>query len=335
MNQEPQPPQSLVDSLARARQVLICTHVEPDGDCIASSVALASALRRAGKEVHQFNPGPFDRSEIQTYRNEFLPSVPAYLRTPVEGRLAVVLDCSQPERIGDLAAEIQALSTIVIDHHPVSQPMGDSTWVVPYAPAAAWLVQIVIESLGNGLTRDEARLLLFGFSTDTGFFRHIHEQQSPSFLGVSRLVAAGASPRDAHAHMYGNKTLESRKLIATLLDRMQSHYGGRLLITWELQSDTLKVGKENRDSDSFYQLASSIADCEALVLIREESPGRCTGSLRSRDSVDVRPVAQKYGGGGHKNASGFLAEIDCMELVGRVVEDFAPAFSEPDNRASG
>ena len=325
---EPLPPAQLLEMIRNARQVLLCSHMEPDGDCIGSSLALASALQRTGKEVHLFNPGPFDRSEIQPYQNRFLPSVPAHLRKPAEGRLVIVLDCSQRERIGELATEIEGLPTVVVDHHPGTETFGDVAWVVTDAPAAAWLVQIIVEALCPDLTDEEARLLLFGFSTDTGFFRHLNAKHSAVFRGVSRLVAAGASPREAHALMYGNKTFESRKLIGTLLKRMQSHYDGRFLITWERQDDTNKVGKVNRDSDTFYQLAFAVSSCEALVLIREESPGRCTGSLRSRDAVDVSAVARIYGGGGHRNASGFLAEIDCMELVDRIIEDFRQIFEK-------
>lgn len=326
MIQEHRPPAPLVDRLRRSSQVLICTHMEPDGDCIGSSLALASALRRSGKEVHQFNPGPFDRSEIREYRDAFLPHVPEHLQQNKTGRLVVILDCSLPERIDTLAKEIEGLPTIVADHHPVDNPMGDEAWVVPEAPAAAILVQILIESLDLIPTSEEARLLMFAFSTDTGFFRHTSETHAPAFSALSRLLSYGASPRDAHAQMFGHKTFESRKLIATLLERMQGYFDGRFLITWERQEDTRRVGKENRDSDTFYQLAFAIESCEALVLIREEAPGRCTGSLRSRKDIDVSTVARKFGGGGHKNASGFLAEVDCMELVERMVEAFEPLF---------
>ncbi len=306
--------------------------MEPDGDCVGSSLALASALRRAGKEVHQFNPGPFDRSEIQDYRDSFLPHVPEHLRHNKTGRLVVILDCSLPERIDALATEIEALPTVVVDHHPVGDPMGDVAWVVPDAPATAVLVQILIESLDLTPTSDEAQRLLFAFSTDTGFFRHTNETHAPAFAALSRLLSYGASPRDAHAQMFGHKTLESRKLIGTLLERMQSHFDGRFLVTWERLEDTRRVGKANRDSDAFYQLAFAIGSCEALVLIREEAPGRCTGSLRSRKDIDVSTIARSFGGGGHKNAAGFLAEIDCMDLVTRMVEEFEPLFA-PTNHA--
>ncbi len=326
MKTEPQAPAIVLEKIRAAREVLICTHMEPDGDCIASSMALASALTRTGKEVHQFNPGPFDRGEIQRFQSHFLPSVPSHLRRHTAGRLVVVLDCALPERIGSLADEIMGLPAVVIDHHPVETPMGDAAWVVPEAPAAAWLVQLVIEALDVHLSAEEARLLMFGLCTDTGYFRHLNETHAPVFTGVSRIVAAGASPREAHAAMYGNRTMESRKLIATLLQRMQSHFGGRFLITWELEEDTRTVGKSNRDSETFYQLAFAVREVEALALIREESPGRCTGSLRSRDSIDVSPVARKYGGGGHKNASGFLAELDYKDLVANLLHDFGVLF---------
>ncbi len=322
---EPIPPASLVETLFSASEVCICTHEEPDGDCIASSLALGSALERRGVAVTHCNVGPFDRGEIKEFADEFESVIPKHVQSSSEIPI-VVLDCSSAERIGVLKDQIHDHPVLVVDHHQSGGNFGNERWVVPEAPSTTYLVQLIMEAADTPPTEDEANLLMFGFSTDTGFFRHLAPEQGFAFHGIARLSVCGASPKEAHARMFGGRTLQSRRLIATLLSRLTEHFDGRLLVTWETMEDTAAVGKENRDSDAFYQLVFSVETCEALILLRQESEEKCTGSLRSRSAVDVSQIAERFGGGGHKNAAGFLAEGTPETLVPAIVESFAPQF---------
>lgn len=334
---EPDVPASLLRRISDAGRVLIISHKEPDGDCIGSSLAMASALQRRGTDVHLFNVGPFDRGEIRRYETTFRTDIPEELKAPTgDGKesIALVLDCSTASRIGDLENQLSGLEVCVIDHHASGEEFGDERWVIPESPSTTYLVQLTIEALGLEPTLAEAEHIMFGYATDTGFFRHLSPHQGFTFHALARLCEYGASPRSAHGRMYGGRTLESRHLIGKLLDRIETHYDRRLLTSWESIADTDMVGKENRDSDAFYQLVFSIDHCEALIFLREESPGRCTGSLRSRDKVDVGRVAAEFGGGGHKNAAGFLAEGSITELMPRVVAAFSGDFAERANAPS-
>ncbi len=322
---EPIPPEALVNCLIHAEEVCICTHEEPDGDCIASSLALGSALERRGTAVSHCNVGPFDRGEIKHFADEFEDAIPSHVQSDT-GIPIVVLDCSSAERIGALKDQIHGHQVIVVDHHRSNGGFGDERWVVPESPSTTYLVQLIVEAAETPPTEDEANLLMFGFCTDTGFFRHLAPEQGFALYGMARLSAYGASPKEAHARMFGGRTLESRRLIATLLSRLTEHFEGRLLVTWETMEDTEAVGKENRDSDAFYQLVFSVETCEALILLRQESPEKCTGSLRSRSRVDVSGVAEQFGGGGHKNAAGFLAEGTPETLIPKIVDAFASQF---------
>ncbi|MFP4643412.1 MAG: DHH family phosphoesterase [Spirochaetales bacterium] len=322
---EPTPPSKLVESLFGASEVCICTHEEPDGDCVASSLALGSALERRGTRVNHCNVGPFDRREIKHFADEFKQEVPGHVQRNTTIPI-VVLDCSSAARIGALKEQITDHRVLVIDHHYTGGTFGDERWVVPESPSTTYLVQLIMEAAGIPPTEDEANLLLFGFSTDTGFFRHLAPEQGFAFHGVARLSGYGASPKGAYARMFGGRTLESRRLIGTLLSRLSGYFDNRLLISWETAEDTNAVGKENRDSDAFYQLAFSIETCEALILLRQESPEKCTGSLRSYSRIDVSRVAEQFGGGGHKNAAGFLAEGTPDTLIPKLVEALAPQF---------
>ncbi len=323
-------PRKVHATVQSARRALILGHLEPDGDCIGACIALASYLNRRGAETWLFDVGPFDRREIQAYADSFRPRIPEELQRPDSETVVIVLDCSTPERLGELANDIQQLRTVVVDHHPAGVDFGTTRWVEPLSPATCYLVQLLIEANGDIPTPEEARLLLFGIATDTGFFRHLTAEQSFVFSAIARLGSAGASPKAIHRMMYGGRTLASRKLLSRVLDRLDPHCDERFFTSFETKEDTDQVGMSNRDSESFYQLVFSIETCEALAFLREEAPNRCTGSLRSRDYIDVSSIAEQFGGGGHKHAAGFLVERPYQSVMPEVIAAFRRAFAEAD-----
>jgi bifunctional oligoribonuclease and PAP phosphatase NrnA len=169
-------------------------------------------------------------------------------------------------------------------------------------------------------------MLLFGLCTDTGYFRHLDARSSETFVFTSRLVAAGANPKQTFTVMNGGKTFGSRILISRILSRMKTYYNGRLIISFETLDDTVEFGLEGRDSDSLYQLIQSIAGVEAIVIVRQETGTNCTVGFRSLDRVDVSVIAASFGGGGHRQASGLSIAGTIDSLIPRFAAAFADQF---------
>jgi phosphoesterase RecJ-like protein len=315
----PEVPDEVIRFLTNYDTYYFFGHVEPDGDCIASALALGGYLERVfGKRVRYFAEGPFLRREIAHFQDSFQDRVPEEARRADPRPAAVIIDCSGPDRIGGLEADLSDLPVAVIDHHATAKPFGDARFVETTAAASCYLVQLVLERLGEPITAEEAQLLLFGIMTDTGYMRHVESDAAPLFAAVSRLLAAGASPKLAHRQMFGGQTLESRKLLGALIGRMRTIAGGAGIITWETQSDIDTFGKEARDSDTLYQLLFGIEGVRTAAVIRHEDGGKVSGSLRSIDSIDVSRIASSLGGGGHKRAAGFAMEGELEVVVDRV-----------------
>ncbi len=301
------------------RTFYLVGHIEPDADCIASALALASYLERVrGKRVLCLNAGPFDRREIRHYREQFAGRLVADERRDAAAPAAIVLDCSAADRIGPLHDDIAGLPTAVIDHHAATRPFGDVRFVVPTVAATCYLIQLLLEEDGGGISPDEAQLLLFGIATDTGFFRHLESGSSDLFAAISRLMAAGASPKRAHEQMFGGHTEGSRVLLGVLLARAEFFCDGAGVISWETREDVERYGRESRDSDTFYQLLFSISGVRTAALVRYETAATVSGSLRSIDDLDVRRIARSFGGGGHQRAAGFTLDGGVTEAVRRV-----------------
>ena len=64
--------------------------------------------------------------------------------------------------------------------------------------------------------------------------------------------------------MNGGKSIESRFLISRILSRLQRHYDGQMIVSWETLEDTEAFGLEGRDSDS---LISSSREYRVLKLL--------------------------------------------------------------------
>jgi phosphoesterase RecJ-like protein len=323
-------PPALLDFILTGAKFLLAGHLEPDGDSVGSQLALASALRRLGKEAIACSAGPFKRTEIRPYASAFLTRPGDAER---EGARLIILDCGSPDRLGDLAPLLRGLPTAVIDHHAVGDfAAGEDSdplrYLNPDAPATAFLVLELIDALGLSLNAEEAELLLFGLATDTGYFRHVDQGGAETFSCAARLIRSGANPKQAYQAIYGGKTLDSRILIGKILSRAQSWYGGKLILSVESLEDNRRYGLEGRDSDSFYQLLQTVAGMEAAVVIRQESPDHCTLGFRSRDAVDVAAVAAQFGGGGHKNAAGVRIAGTIEALRPKVIEAFRAIFQE-------
>jgi phosphoesterase RecJ-like protein len=295
-------PPALVSFIRSGSSFIVAGHKEPDGDCVGSQLALCSALRRLGKRVFPCSAGPFKRTEIMPCADRFVPPPPD--RT---GMKVIVVDCSAPDRTGDLAPALEGLPSAFIDHH-ASAGAGPGKTGALYldagAPSTTVLIQRLVTALGLEPDPEEAELLFFGLCTDTGFFRHVDEGGAETFAAAAALIRAGASPKRAFQAIHGGKSLGSRILLGNILSRAEAHFGGRLILSREEYEETLRFGLEGRDSDSLYQLLQSVAGVEAIVIIRQESPENCSIGFRSRDRVDVAALAAAFGGGGHRNAAG-------------------------------
>ena len=316
-------PSEIISFLKAYKHFYIAVHVEPDGDCIGSALALSLFLNGLGKTTHLFSEGPFIRTEIEPYKYLFKTTCNRESMKFDGSEGALVLDCSTKERIGSISEVISGLPGAVIDHHSSGKPFGDIQFIRPNAPSTTFLIQLIIEKMNNSVTKDEAAFLLFGLLTDTGYFRHLAEGTGEIFRSVGRLVDAGANPHEIHHMIYGGKSYESRKLLGTLLSRCEDYYGGKLMVTWETLEDINEFGKESRDSDTLYQLLFSIKGSKTAVLLREEGNDEITCSLRSRKPIDVGTVAAEFGGGGHKLASGFsLQDTSLSNVKAQIINRF-------------
>ncbi len=303
---------------------IVTGHKDPDGDCVSSALSAAAILKHFDKEYILLNAGPFKRPEIRPYEREFTDQIPFLSEKDRKTTGLLIVDCSELNRIGDFGDGLKGFDTFIVDHHKTAEiPQGAKAVIDPTSPAAVCLLTMLYEGIVGKPDAETAKIMFLGLSTDTGFFRFLREDSAPVFELAARLVRYGANPNKMYNHITGGKPWSTRKLLGILLSRTELYCDGKLAVTYETMEDTKNYGQEGRDSDSLYTALLSAAGVQAAVFLRQETDSSCTGGFRSLDDVDVSAVAAKFGGGGHKNASGMSVQGKIATLIPQIVKEFS------------
>jgi len=280
----------------------IFSHVDPDGDAIGSSLALAWALRDRGRGAVVINesPVPLNLRFLPGAETVRLPE--AFERT---FDTVVVLDCSSLERLGPKAAALVAPNARIacVDHHVGNAGFGDPRLVVPEASATAELVHDLLAACDTPITPEIAQCLYVGLASDTGAFRFQNTTPKALRLGA-RLVDHGAKPAETAEQLYAQKSAGSLRILGLALASLESRAGGKVSAMTIARSRVDRAEATPEDADGIVQYAKSLLGARVGVLLQETAPGQVRTSFRSDGPVDVNEFASRFGGGGHRVAAG-------------------------------
>lgn len=310
---------AVAEAIRSRRTFLITSHARPDGDSIGSQLAMAYALDALGKQVRLVNadaaPSAYEGFAGMD-RIEILPKVEG------DYDALIVMECGDLTRPG--VEGLEGRFTINIDHHIGNTAYGDVHWFDEKAAACTEMVYSVIETLGVRLTREMALHVYLGVLTDTGSFRH-GSMSARTFEIARACVEAGVDPAATARQVFDSNSIGKLRLIGSMLDAMQLEAGGRVAVL--RMSDALleATGATMDDTEGLINMPLTAEHVQAVILIKTADGGRV--SLRSKGAIDVRSVAVKHGGGGHKNAAGLTLEEATPEAERQVIEEVVAAVA--------
>ena len=305
-------PEEVLRRVRQGNRFLLTSHASPDGDAIGSEIGLARLLRSLGKGAVVWNRDPVPALYLPlpgTDRIHVGEEPPAGYPEKFDG--IVVLECPSPDRTG-IEAHLEALPVVNIDHHLGNQHYGEINWVDSAAPAVGEMIFRLAQGLKVDVDADTATALYLTLVTDTGGFRFSNATPA-AFEAAASLVRVGANPAQVSQWLYESNPAPMIRLLAEMLQTLELHEGGRLALVRLTPEMFARAGAAAGDSEGLIDYPRSIAGVEAVALVRTREDGGRKVSLRSRGEVDVEGVARQHGGGGHKNAAGFVAEGDDVE----------------------
>lgn len=303
--------------IGRHRTFLITAHERLDGDALGSELALCWMLSGLGKEAVIYNQDPTP----ENYR--FLPGSDRIVRElPPLGpfEVAVVLDCSELERVGRESERIRTIPNLInIDHHVSNGEFCDARLIDPQASSTGELIFRLVRDMNAAVSAEMATCLYTAILTDTGGFRYGNTRRG-TLLTAADLVGAGARPQWISENVYEADSPARLRLLSAVLPTLALEEGGRVGSLVVMQEALAGAGALTEHTEGFVDLPRSIRGVEISILYAELPGGNFKLSLRSKGNVDVERVARVFGGGGHTNAAGCRAEGELSEIRRRVIE---------------
>lgn len=302
----------VIASIKRNRRFLLTTHTNPEGDALGSTLAFYRLLKKLGKEAvvisddviprgYEFLP---DIDKIKRFR--WCPGKKKNSTGDIKFDCLVALDCSDLARCGQVARVNTANKPIInVDHHISNGKFGEINWVEPETSSCSEMIYKLYKAMGVALDRKAALLLYTGILTDTGSFRYSNTG-SFTHRAVSGLLKYQLDVVRIYKSIYENIPFEDMELLVKILPNIRRCAKGKI-IWFQIRQDMLRNKRLSFDlSEHILSFARAIKDVEVAVLFKENLGTRneIRVNLRSQGKVDVNKVAQFFGGGGHKTASG-------------------------------
>ena len=301
--------------VAASHRIVITCHKGPDGDAIGSTTALASWLRRQGKEATvvaptifpdflKWIPGAADVLVFEKHEAEVTPVVQA-------ADLIIMADHGELSRMATLGDVVAAHTAprIMLDHH--LDPQTDIAQLVISHPELSSTCELLLRlfiELGeyDGLTHDEAVSLYTGMMTDTGAFTYASSRPEIYQL-ISLLLAKGIDKDKIYRNVFFTYSPDRLRLMGYLLyvklDIDRKRHASIMTFT---NAERRRFHTLNGDTEGFVNLPLQILGMKLSIFLREDTERPMVRvSLRSVDDFPCNEMAAEFfNGGGHKNASG-------------------------------
>lgn len=308
----------VVELIENKENFAITTHVRPDGDGIGSSLGLCWLLRSLGKTAevivsdgipisYRQLPGADEIRKVSEIDNQY--------------DAVFVIECSDAAR--PQIKNLDKQFVVNIDHHATCEHFGTINWIDATASAVGEMIYNLCKAIGGRITKEIAECVYLALVTDTGSF-HFPNTTERTLKVASELVKAGVKPADISQAVYNSYPWSRIELMRRVLDTVKRDASGR--VAWMRQTLEMKEisGSVDGDNSGFVNIPLSAKEVKAVVYMREVEPNRFRVSLRSKGDINVARIAEKFEGGGHKNAAGCRAvgnwDVRESEIVAAVIE---------------
>jgi phosphoesterase RecJ-like protein len=292
----------IIKVLKEAQSFCLSGHQNPDADVIGSALAMESLLRRLGPnrkidilasghppKILNYLPG-FDRIKSVTHAEGTYDA-------------CIVFECSGADRMGNIIDFDSQVKTVInIDHHLHNPNFGDINWVEPTTSSTSEMIFKIFERAKMPVTKEEAMCLYTGLVADTGCFRYGNTNLQTHMIG-GKLIEAGAPVAHVSETLYMSRSWPSFQLWAKALANVKFFCDRRVAVMAIPESLYADVGASPEDTEEIVNAGLQLGSAVVSILLKEKSPA-VKVSLRSKGDWNINQVAQRFGGGGHKNASG-------------------------------
>ncbi|MEA4908062.1 MAG: bifunctional oligoribonuclease/PAP phosphatase NrnA [Anaerolineaceae bacterium] len=315
---------SIRQKISNAKNIVIVSHIRPDGDAVGSVLGLGLALQATGKNVQMVlaDGVPSSFHHLKGYHQ--------IARKPKgEYDLLIVVDCSDLLRVGTVIKD--RTPDINIDHHITNQNFAIINYVDASAPATTAILAANLSIWGLPITQPIAAALLSGLISDTLGFRTTNVTPDSLRLAAD-LMEHGANLSELYMQALINRSFESARYWGYGLEKLQRKDG----IVWTSLAleDRSKATYPGNDDADLVNTLSTIEDADIALIFVEQREGKVKISWRARPGLDVSQIALAFGGGGHPAAAGAEVTGTLEEVQERVLLSTQAALKTSTSQAT-
>lgn len=296
---------NIKDILLSAKKIGITFHVSPDGDAAGSVLALYNGLKCLNKDCYILSKEPLSDNLKFLMSSE---EITGDMQAPTEDTdVVIVLDCGNLERANaDLSNFTGTL--LNVDHHLSNDMYGQENYVDTNASATAEIVFELLNLMGYKFSEDDeiskeiGTCIYTSLVTDTGCFRHSNVTYKTLEI-ASALRKIGVNNTYIYSSLFDNKDFNRIKFVGSVISRMKLVLNDKVALIELPMSLGEEFGMEIGDTSDIISYGLQIKGVEVTLLVKEVEGG-AKASLRAKNDVDVRKIAENFGGGGHTKAAG-------------------------------
>lgn len=327
----------LAKQISEAKSIVLTTHRQCDGDGLGAQLALFFALKKVNKDVRVINVDRTPKKYRFLTPDQWIQYFDQNKELPAQVDLVLIFDTNDERLVEPLYSGLKTKNPkfIFLDHHPVlnhgPKPSAESHIDIS-AASTGELAYKLIQELNIPLDREIARAIYTSITFDTQLYRFIRNSPT-SHLIAAELLKHDINPEEIHRHLFAHQTVNKMAFLARALAQIEYFCDGRVALLKLRDADILQFQLEPDESRDVIDMIMAIEDLEAAAMFREDAPNEFKVSLRSKGLVEVLPLAESLGGGGHVFAAGAYYKGDYEKMKAQVVASFISRMPQPKKTA--
>ncbi len=304
--------------LLNVKSVGISGHVNPDGDCMGSTLGLYNYISNNYPDI-----------KLDLFINGEIPEVFRFLSGAENGispkkvhgeayDVFFVLDCSDVDRIGETGKIFKnAKLKVCIDHHISNDAFADINYILPNASSTSELIASLIDK--DKINKAIAECLYTGIVHDTGVFQY-QSTSRKTMETAGMLMEKGIDYSRIIEYTYYEKTYNQNRLMALAILNSRLYDKNRIIATVISKVDFKACNADKSDTEGIVNQLRITRGCDISIFLYENEDGTHKLSLRSTKDIDVAEIAKGLGGGGHIRAAGATVGKKPWEEIEKLVE---------------
>lgn len=312
----------LNDIIKSSKNILIISHINPDGDTLGSMCGLYSAILDNYKkkcdmmsiskipDVYSFLPHLNEVKNIEDYDKSR------------EYDLVINVDVASLDRICDAKTLFdKAKFRVNIDHHKTNSAYGDLNFINPDASSTGEVLFNCFSEMGWRVNLDAAICLYTAILTDTGSFR-FDNTKPLTFDTAGKLVEIGVQPSDIYKKVYESDSKTLVMFQAHCISKAKFLDNDKIAYTIVYKKDMEKFSAGDDCMEGLTEKLRAIVTTRIAFVAKEMKNGGTKVSMRSK-FADVAEICEVFGGGGHKFAAGCTIKAPVEEAARKVLEEIS------------